>query len=330
MKTHNDPTKIFKALSDETRLRILWLLDTHELSVNDMVEILGSTQSRVSRHLTVLKEADFLDSRREGTWIYYRKAEKEKMTPEIEQAWNLLHEWAIDREEANLDREKVREVLQNKRNRSRTFFGKHASRWDAIRATLCSELVTLQALEALIPPDLTVVDVGTGTGQLLLPLAKVVQKVIGIDHSPQMLKLAKQNAQKLAIRNVEFRLGEIDELPLHDAEVDAAFACLVLHHAPDPAKAIQELARVVKPRGCVIIVDLQKHADEWMRDELADLWLGFEKNDMQRWFTNAGLVNPRWIEGLSPIEETAEQKQFAIKIRSFIYCGRKTITHPHS
>ncbi len=323
MQNHSDPIKIFKALSDETRLRILWLLDTYELSVNDIVEILGSTQSRVSRHLTVLKETEFLDSRREGTWIYYHKADKENMSPEIKQAWLLIREWAKDRMEAGKDREKAHEVLQHKKSHSLQFFGKHASRWDAIRATLCSEFVTLQAMEALIPPDITVLDVGTGTGQLLLPLAKVVHNVIGVDHSPQMLKLAAQNATNADIHNVEFRLGEIDDLPLKDNEVNAAFAALVLHHAPDPGKAILEMARVVKPGGSVAIIDLQKHADEWMRDELADLWLGFEKGDMERWFTKAELINHRWIEGYSPPETSRDKKQIHIQNKSFIFYGRK-------
>ncbi len=325
MQTHSDPVKVFKALSDETRLRILWLLVSYELSVNDIVEILGSTQSRISRHLTVLKEAGFLDTRREGTWIYYRKAEPKSMTQEVERAWHLIQEWAKDRPEAKQDREKVRKVLQQKRNRSRRFFGKHASRWDAIRATLCSELVTLQALEPLIPPHLTVVDVGTGTGQLLIPLARVVHRVIGVDHSPQMLELAEKNAEQMGINNVEFRLGEIDDLPLRDEEADAVFASLVLHHAPDPGEALMEMSRVVKPGGSVTIIDLQKHKNEWMRDELADIWMGFEERDIFRWFQRAGLMNLQWIEGI-PTQKKDKPKEELPPIKSFISYGRKKVS----
>jgi len=321
-KTRIDPAKIFKTLSDETRLRILWLLDEHELSVNDMVEILGSTQSRVSRHLTVLKDSAFLECRREGTWVYYRKPEAEETAPEIAEAWRWVAECSKREPEAKQDRKRMREVLQRNRLLSRQFFGRHAAHWDAIRARLCGEFVTLQALESLIPPNLTVLDIGTGTGYFLLPLAKVTAKVIGVDHSPQMLELARRNARTAGLQNVELRVGEIDDLPLRDAEVDAVFAGLVLHHAPDPAKVILEMARVVKPGGTVTVIDLQRHAEEWMREELADAWLGFAEEDMRRWFTKAGLANLRWLEGLPPSVE-GEKNAKSLPVKSFVIYGWK-------
>ncbi len=319
MSSRKDPVKIFKSLSDETRLRILWLLDGNELSVNDMAEILGSTQSRVSRHLTVLRESNFLESRREGTWVYYRKPDDSILEWEIAQAWQFVREWAGRHEEAKNDHKRLKIILHNKRMRSRRFFGKHASHWDEIRMKQCGELVTLQAMESLIPPQLTVLDVGTGTGHLLIPLARIARKVIGVDHSPQMLNHAKENARNAGVENIELRQGEIDELPLQDEEVDAVFASLVLHHAPDPRKAIQEMVRVVKPGGPVTIIDLQQHAEEWMRDELADTWLGFEEEDMRKWFHQSGLTNPQWIEGEPPANGNAK----TAKVRSFIFYGRK-------
>lgn len=322
MKTPIEPIKIFKTLSDETRLRILWILENHELNVNEIVEILGSTQSRVSRHLTVLKENGFLDSRREGTWVYYRKPEKPSMGPEVREAWRLVKDWSGGRGDRAEDRTRLEEVLRRKRERSMRFYGEHASRWDHIRDTLCGDLVTLQAFLSLIPPSITVADVGTGTGQLLIPLARMVERVIGVDHSPEMIRLARRNAEAGELDNVDLRLGEIDELPLAEAEADAVFASLVLHHAPDPGKAVAEMARVVKPGGAVTIIDLQSHNEEWMRDELAHIWLGFEEADLRRWFKNAGLIRGQWIEGI-PHHSGNHKGKPPVRVKSFVFHGRK-------
>ncbi len=322
MAKKSNPIKIFKALSDETRLRILWLLDKHELSVNDIVEILNSSQSRVSRHLTVLRDARFLECRREGTWAYYRKAPDENLSEEHAEIWKLVHKWAEGREEPQRDQKRLQETLQKKRQRSHRFYGKHARRWDEIRATLCSETVTHQAFEALIPPDLLVADIGTGTGHLLIPLARIVKKVIGVDHSKEMLNLARQNAYNEGLNNVELRAGEIDDLPLKHNEVDAVIAGLVLHHAPEPQTAIEEMARVVKPGGTVVLIDLQQHQEEWMRDELADIWLGFNKEKLMGWFENVGLIPLRWIEGTPPSPEKRKEIEPSL-IKNFVFYGRK-------
>lgn len=322
MPEHADPVKICKALSDETRLRLLWLLDQHELSVNDMVDILASTQSRVSRHLNVLKEAGFLEWRREGTWSYYRKAEDGGLTEEAAQAWDLVRAWQGNSAQARLDRDALHDTLERKRSRSQRFFGKHAEEWDEIRARICGDLVTLQSLESLVPPSLTVADIGCGTGHFLLTLARLVNRAIGVDNSKKMLSLAEKNAKHEGLANVELRFGDMGELPFNDNEVDAAFAGLVLHHAPDPARAIAEMARVIKPGGSLAIIDLQRHSEEWMRDELAHQWLGFERDDIARWFERNGLKGGRWIEGIpSPTENDKNSKP--LNLKSFVYYGRK-------
>ncbi len=323
MATNADPVKICKALSDETRLRLLWLLDQHELSVNDMVDILSSTQSRVSRHLNVLKESGFLELRREGTWSYYRKAEDGAMPAEAQQAWDMIRSWASENKTAADDHSKLHDVLERKRKQSRKFFGQHADEWDDIRARICGDLVTLQSLESLVPPHLVVADVGCGTGHILLTLARVVDKAIGVDNSKKMLSLAEKNAKKSKMKNVELRFGEMEKLPFKDNEVDAVFAGLVLHHAPDPSLAISEMARVVKPGGAVTIIDLQRHSEEWLREELAHSWLGFEEKDLSRWFDRAGLSNTRWTEGVSA-PNASDKPAPEDRIKSFVFYGRKT------
>lgn len=313
---------IFKALSDETRLRILRILSEHELSVNEIVDILDVTQSRVSRHLTTLRSVGFLASRREGTWVYYRKPSQRSMKPEIIQVWNLVLRWDAQDNQHVKDQKQLQQVLQRKAERSQDFYGEHAQRWDHIRSTLCGEYVTIQAMESLIPNSLTVTDIGTGTGELLLPLARIVNHAIGIDPSTEMMQQAKLKADQEGINNIEFRTGKMEDLPLQDQEVDAAFAGLVLHHSTDPALALREMSRVVKPNGTVTIIDFQSHHEEWMRDELAHTWLGFSREDLEHWYNSADLTDFRWIEGFPhPEKEKSDSKR--IPVKSFVCYGRK-------
>ena len=318
----HDPVRVFKALSDETRLRILGLLDIHELSVNDIAEILSSTQSRVSRHINVLKDAGFLDWRREGTWSYYRRPEENEMNSDVIKAWGLVRDWARNGSPHHDDKKRLREVLRRRRQRSKKFFGQYAQQWDHLREQISGYAVTYQSFESIIPPTLQIADVGTGTGHILIPLARVVNKAIGIDQAQEMLELARHNAKVEGLNNVELREGVIESLPCHDQEVDAAFASLVLHHAPDPSLAIVELARIIKPGGTVCIIDLQSHNEEWMRTELAHNWLGFEEDDIRRWFSKAGLTPVRWAEGFSTPTQS-ERKSAPPQVKSFIFYGRK-------
>jgi ArsR family transcriptional regulator len=315
-------SEIFKALSDETRLRILRILAEHELSVNEIVDILDVTQSRVSRHLTTLRSVGFLASRREGTWVYYRKPSQRSMKPEILQVWNLVLRWDAKDSQQVKDQKKLQQVLQRKAERSLEFYGEHAQRWDHIRSTLCGEYVTTQAMESLIPKTLTVADIGTGTGELLLPLARIVQHVIGIDPSTEMMKQAKFKADQVEVNNIEFRTGKMEDLPLQDHEVDATFAGLALHHSTDPALALREMSRVVKPNGTVTIIDFQSHNEEWMREELAHTWLGFSREDLEQWYSNAGLIDFTWIEGF-PHPEKEKTDSRRIPVKSFVCYGRK-------
>lgn len=317
-----EPVRIFKALSDETRLRILGLLGHQELSVNDMAEILESTQSRVSRHINVLREAGFLKWRKEGTWSFYRKADEGEIAPEIQQAWDLVDTWSKQGTTAADDQQRLQEVLRKRRQKTQQFFGEHAEQWDSLRARICGDFVTFQSLETLIPPHLTVVDVGTGTGHFLLQLARVVDCAIGVDHSTEMLEVARRNAAEAKRTNVELRFGEMESLPFSNNEVDAVFAGLVLHHAADPTHAIAEMARIVKPGGTVTIIDLMAHEEEWMREELAHTWLGFDPFDLERWFHRAGINTTRWMEGISTPDVPGKNSP-PVNVKSVVFTGRK-------
>jgi len=175
------------------------------------------------------------------------------------------------------------------------YFANVAEQWDEMRADYFTEHMRDAAIakagamdSSPLRPEAVVADVGTGTGFVALGLAPKVAKVIGFDASPEMLAVARRNLA--AFPNVELRQASGDRLPLPDGALDAAFANMYLHHAPDPAGAIKELVRVLRPGGVLCLTDLDTHDHAWQREQMADLWLGFERDDIRRWFAEAGLT----------------------------------------
>jgi ubiquinone/menaquinone biosynthesis C-methylase UbiE len=171
---------------------------------------------------------------------------------------------------------------------SNTYFAQVADQWDEIRAGYFTEHMRDAAIaKATLPPNAIVADVGTGTGFVAMGLAPKAAKVIGFDASPEMLAAAQRNLS--AFNNVELREAAGDQLPVPDNTFDGVFANMYLHHAPDPAKAIKELTRALKPNGVLCITDLDTHDHEWQREQMADLWLGFERDNIRWWYAEAGL-----------------------------------------
>jgi ArsR family transcriptional regulator len=290
--------KIFKTLSDSTRVRILALLDREELAVQELMDVLGMAQSRVSRHLGILREAGLLRDRREGTYVFYRFA------PPRDGAWHDA--WELARRElandpiADRDAAALVRVVEARASRIKTFFDSVGPEWDALRGVFNDDALRARAIAHLAPAGLTVADVGTGTGVLAKELALLGMRVVAIDHAPRRLEAARAAFEKEGITDVELRGGEAQALPLADAEVDAAFAHMVLHYVPQPAEAIREMARVVRPGGRVVVVDFVQHEAEWMREELGVLWLGFPSDDVVRWLEAAGLRDVRVQHYASP------------------------------
>ena len=295
--------KILKTLADPTRIRILALLEREELAVQELMDVLGMAQSRVSRHLGILREGGLLRDRREGTYVFYRFA------PPTTGAWRDA--WALAQRELAGDALAARDaaalvrVLEARASRTRSFFDAVGPEWDALRKVFNDDALRARALAHLVPVDWTVADIGTGTGILATELARLGMRVIAVDHSPRMLEAAraKLGEEGLADANegagrVELRAGEASALPLADAEVHAALAHMVLHYLPGPVEALREMARVVKPGGVVVVVDFVRHEAEWMRDELGVLWLGFPPAEVDGWFREVGLTQVR-IETLT-------------------------------
>jgi ubiquinone/menaquinone biosynthesis C-methylase UbiE len=173
----------------------------------------------------------------------------------------------------------------------RAFFERVSGEWDSMRASFYNEkVIDALARRAAVDSNCRVVDVGTGTGFVAAGLAPRVAAVIGVDNSPAMLEVAERNLNALDVGNVQLLEGELDALPLGDDSMDAAVANMVLHHAPDPAAMLTEMARVVRPGGIVAVTDEVEHGYEWMRTEQADLWLGFTRSQVEGFFGAARLV----------------------------------------
>jgi ArsR family transcriptional regulator len=296
--------RVLKALGDPTRVRLLALLEREELAVQELMQVLGMAQSRVSRHLGILREAGLLRDRREGTFVFYRFAAPHEGV--WADAWRLARreiagDAATERDAAALVR-----VIEARATRARSFFDAVGPEWDALRKVFNDEALRARAVAHLAPPDWRVADVGTGTGILAAELARLGLQVIAVDHSPRMLEAARAklaaegfDVEREGMGRVELRGGEAGALPLADGEVDAAFAHMVLHYLPFPLDALREMARVVRPGGVVVVVDFVRHQAEWMREELGVLWLGFAPEEVSAWFADAGLAGAR-IEQHAP------------------------------
>ena len=291
--------RVFKTLSDPTRVRLLSLLEKEELAVQELMEVLGMAQSRVSRHLAILREAGLVRDRRDGTYVFYQIALPNEGG--WNEAWDLVRTGLDGDPTAARDATALARVMEARADRSRSFFDAVGPEWDALRKVFDDDALRARALAQLVPVGLRVADIGTGTGILALELSRLGLDVVAIDHSARMLEAARAKLDEAGADRVELRQGEASALPLDADTVDAAFAHMVLHYLPSPGEAVAEMARIVKPGGAVVVVDFVNHEHEWMRGELGVHWLGFDTRDIERWFDDAGLSDFRTVtqEGLS-------------------------------
>jgi ArsR family transcriptional regulator len=290
--------RIFKILSDATRVRILGLLEREELVVQELMDVLGMAQSRVSRHLAILREAGLVEDRRNGTYVSYRLAPPDDGP--WNEAWKLVRKNLVRDPTARRDIAGLERALEARGERSRSFFDSVGPEWDALRKVFHDDLLRARAIAHLVPPGLTAADIGTGTGILAAELARLGLRVIGVDNSARMLDAARTKLDAEGLADVELRNGEAHRLPIADSEVDAAFAHMVLHYLPSPLEALHEMVRIVKPGGTVVVVDFLQHEHEWMRQELRVVWLGFPEDTLREWFDQVGLPDVQ-IEREAPI-----------------------------
>jgi ArsR family transcriptional regulator len=273
----------FKALSDPTRRRITNLLLFHELNVNELVGILGMGQSRISRHLRVLSESGLAVSRKDGLWVFYRASKSGDAARFIDAVRYLMEE---DPELA-ADLRLAGEFTSARRLATKRFFDSLASEWDEMKGGIFEGSPLVQEIVGRIPHCTGAADLGCGTGDLLLALGARAEKVIGVDSSPQMLAKAKERLPAGSQGNIELRIGELEHLPMREGEVQHAVINMVLHHLASPAEGVAEAHRVIGETGTLIVLDFCKHGQEELRRRFGDRWLGFDRSELERWFTEA-------------------------------------------
>jgi ArsR family transcriptional regulator len=276
-----------KALADPSRLRLVAVLARGEFTVQELTAILGMGQSRISRHLKILTDAGILAVQRQGTWAYYRLAGDNRFFTAIRP---LLEEHLAELPERPADLDGLGRVMEARRRRSQEFFDRHARQWDVLAREALPTAEYLDRLLESIPSCGTLLEVGLGTGGLLARLRERASRVIGVDHSPAMIEEARGRMAAEGLAGVELRLGEMSHLPLPDGECDAALLNMVLHHAARPVEVLNELNRVLVGRGTLLIADLTAHRRDWVRERLADQWLGFEAAELSNWLTAAGFA----------------------------------------
>jgi ArsR family transcriptional regulator len=278
--------QFFKALSDDTRLRLLFILNRFELNVNELVRFLGMGQSRVSRHLKILSDAGLLTFRRDGLWVFYSATRDGAGRKFIDSVSFFLSE----AKSAPGDLVLAAGIIEERAIKTSQFFNTIALDWDNMSREILGNFKLEDEILGLLPKECaTVVDLGCGTGVVLACLLRKAHLAIGVDGSPSMLELARRRfAEKPA--QVSLRIGDLEHLPLADAEADFVCINLVLHHLSSPVSVLREARRVLKPGGTLVLSDFDKHNDESLRTDYGDRWLGFTVETIDGFLKEAGFA----------------------------------------
>ena len=280
------------ALGDGTRTRVLLLLERQELTVSELCAVLQAPQSTISRHLKALAEASWVVSRPDGTRRFYR-VDGDGLPPAMRRLWGAVREELAASPGAEQDRTRLTSVLAERRSRSEEFFSSEAGQWDRMRDELFGAGFYLGALPGLLDESWTVGDLGCGTGHVASSLAPFVAQVSAVDAPDAMLPEA---CWRLAGRaNVPVLHVDLEALPVDDGALDAAVVALVLHHLPDPGRALAEVARALRPGGRILVIDMLPHHREDMAGRMGHVWLGFAEETITSHLDDAGFQCPRIV-----------------------------------
>lgn len=276
-----------RAAAEPTRMRILALCAQGELTVTDLTQILGQSQPRVSRHLKLLCDAGLLVRYREGTYAFFRLADRGGYADLARTLAGLI---PADDPQVALDHERLAGIKRDRAAAAARYFRTNAGRWDEIRALHIADSEVERAILDLLPEEGIddLLDIGTGTGRMLTILAGRAERAVGIDLSREMLAVARANLERSGLRRWQVRQGDLYQLPLPNAAFDVAVMHQVLHYLEDPDDALTEAARVMRPGGTLLVADFAHHGVESLREEHAHRWLGFEDADVVRWLRAAG------------------------------------------
>ena len=304
--------KSLRALSDATRLRIVALLEKDELSVNELQEITRLGQSRISTHLGLLADCELVRSRREGKRTFYRL--NLDATGTVAEFIQLAVDGAKELSEHESDQINLKRILNRRREQAQVFFNQIAGRFDRVYGPGRSWQAFGHLLLRMLPP-VTVADLGAGEGLLSELLARRCKKVIAVDNSEKIVEFGAAKTKKNGLKNLEFRLGDLQNPPIEPASVDFAILSQALHHAADPAAALVAAFKLLKPRGQILILDLLAHKFERARELYGDRWLGFAESDLHRWLEAAGF---RGIE-ISVVAREEQPPHF----QTILACGER-------
>lgn len=297
--------EIFRALADPTRLRIVALLRAMELSVGELAQVLGQSQPRVSRHVKILVDAGLAERRKEGSWVFLGLGDPARVRPLL----SAIDGWSEEGEDhwMRADIARLEAVRADRQAAAQAYFAAHADEWDAIRSLHVAESeVEAAMIRALAKDEIgRLIDIGTGTGRMLELFAGRAESAIGIDRSPEMLRLARAKLAEAELDTVEIRQGDMYALALPGGGADTVILHQVLHYAQQPAAAIAEAARLLDTDGRLLIVDFAAHEREDLRSEAAHARLGFSDAQIARWFADAG-IDGRLFEELGGGELTVK------------------------
>ena len=303
-----------KAAAESSRLRILVLLSRGDLTVSDLTEILGQSQPRVSRHLKLLLDAGLIGRYQEGSWAYFRLSDTDSSRDFVQRLVLGIRE--TDPQVVR-DLERLAAVKRKRQDRAAEYFSENAASWDRIRSLHVPDRAVEAALIKLVGkrPFQSMLDLGTGTGRLLEIFAPLYRRGVGIDMSREMLTVARANLDKAGIGNAQVRLGDIFSPPVERNAFDLITIHQVLHYLDDPARAIGEAARLLRPSGRLVIVDFAPHRLEFLRDQHAHMRLGFSDRQISEWFAEAGL-------DLEDSQEFEPRGQAEAKLTVKLWLGR--------
>jgi len=302
---------MLRAAGDPTRLRLLLLLRQAELTVSELIEIVGQSQPRVSRHLKLLGEAGLVERFKEGSWVFCRAADR-GIGAELGSAIAAL----ADPVSQEADKARLAHIRQTRANAAAAYFKSNAAEWERIRSLHAPERDVEDAIARHLTstPIQNFLDAGTGTGRMMELIAPHAARAVGIDVSPDMLSIARDRLLRENIRNAQVRLGDIYRLPFPNGMTGAGFDVVlfhqVLHYLDDPGSAVAEAARVMAPGGRLLIADFAPHKEEFLRDEFAHRRLGFSDREVESWFAAADLSDA----GSETIAPQAEGEKLTVKL----------------
>lgn len=303
----DDILTMFRALADPTRVRIMLILLKMELAVGELAHILDQSQPRISRHIRILDEAGLAERRKEGSWVFLRPGK----ATELEALRRIFRsDKVVQSNQAQIDEAQLSQVRQKRAEMAEQYFAAHAEEWDAIRSLHVSERQVEQAMHDLLQNVKLghLLDIGTGTGRMIELFGAEADQITALDNSPEMLRLTRAKLEKETDiadassgigSKTELKLGDFNELPIEDKNINSAILHQVLHYAQNPETVISEVSRVLDDKGILLIADFASHEREELRRDHAHARLGFSDESINRWFdqNDIKLIEGRNLDG---------------------------------